>query len=278
MKHKYTTLYLIIAALTAIFFMRTLLAPIVNMPRSFEIYDTLTVVGSLFVLLKGYRGLQQGDWTIALILGIVIGVEMKFTSLFSPYPFFGIVKANTGQAILRGAFTTIASLGGLAIMRQGGPVSFPLADGDWRRTRRSVLLGLGVGLPLAVINVFALQATQGHSIDWQSPLAALADAIQPAIVEEVVYRYALWGLLWLVLRPSLSEQSAWISGLLAMLVHNYSHFDDLFLQSPLAALGMGAVLALFWGLPPLLLARRKGLESAIAFHWIQDAARFFAGF
>ncbi len=54
--------------------------------------------------------------------------------------------------------------------------------------------------------------------------------------------------------------------------------DDLFLQAPLVALGMGAVLALFWGLPPLILARRRGLESAIAFHWLQDAARFLAGF
>lgn len=63
-----------------------------------------------------------------------------------------------------------------------------------------------------------------------------------------------------------------------MLVHNYSHFDDLFIQSPWAALGMGAVLALVWGVPPLILARRRGLESAIAFHWIQDVARFLAGF
>ena len=69
-----------------------------------------------------------------------------------------------------------------------------------------------------------------------------------------------------------------LAGLLAMLAHNFSHFDDLFIQSPLMALGMGAVLALIWGVPPLLLARRHGLESAIAFHWIQDVARFLSGF
>jgi hypothetical protein len=63
-----------------------------------------------------------------------------------------------------------------------------------------------------------------------------------------------------------------------MFVHTYSHFDTLFVQAPLAALGMGFVLALLWGLPPFILARRRGLESAIAFHWIQDAARFFAGY
>jgi membrane protease YdiL (CAAX protease family) len=85
-------------------------------------------------------------------------------------------------------------------------------------------------------------------------------------------------LFWLVLRNTFPKQAICLAGLLAMLLHNYSHFDDLLIQSPLAALGMGAVLALIWGLPPLLLARRRGLESAIAFHWIQDVARFLAGF
>ncbi len=37
------------------------------------------------------------------------------------------------------------------------------------------------------------------------------------------------------------------------------------------ALGMGAVLA-------LLLARRRSLEAADAFHWLQDVARFLTGF
>jgi hypothetical protein len=143
---------------------------------------------------------------------------------------------------------------------------------------RGVWIGLAIGLPLAVFNVFALMFTQGQSITWQNPLSALLDALQPGIVEEVIYRFALWSLFWLVLRNSLPRQAAWLAGLLAMLAHNYAHFDDLFLQSPLAALGLGAALALIWGLPPLVLARRRGLESAVAFHWIQDVARFLAGF
>jgi hypothetical protein len=41
---------------------------------------------------------------------------------------------------------------------------------------------------------------------------------------------------------------------------------------------MGLVMVLLWGVPPTILALRRDLESAIAFHWIQDAARFLAGF
>jgi hypothetical protein len=228
--------------------------------------------------LKGYRDLRREDWVIALFLGLVIGVGMKFATLFSPYPFLGIVHSNVGQALIRGIFTITVTLGGLVMMRWGGPIQFHAVDGEWRKTGFGFLIGLAVGLPLAVLNLFALQFTQGQAIIWQNPFAAMLDALQPGIVEEVIYRFALWGLFWLVLRNEIPQQVDWVSGLLAMLVHNYSHFDDLFLQSPLIALGMGAVLALFWGLPPLILARRRGLESAIAFHWLQDTLRFLAGF
>ena len=278
MKSKYGTLILLIAAILTIFVTRALLAAKIAMPRTFEVFDTLTVAGAFFVLLKGYRVLRRGDWIAALVLGAVIGAGMMFATLFSPYPFFGIVRNNLGQAWVRGGFTFLATLGGLVIMRQNGPVQFHAANGDWRNTGRGILIGLAVGLPLAMLNVFALQFTQGHPVDWQNPIAALLDALQPAVVEEVIYRFALWGLLWLLLRNSLPKQSVLLAGLISMLVHNYSHFDDLFLQSPLAALGMGAALALFWGLPPLILAHRRGLESAIAFHWIQDVARFLTGF
>ena len=278
MKNKYTTLILLISAILAIFVTRTFLAAKINMPRIFELFDTLTVTAALFILLKGHRSLRRGDWITAFVLGAMVVVGMVFATLFSPYPFFGVVRGNVGQAWVRGGFTFLATLGGLVIMRQGGPVQFHVANGNWRNTGWGILVGLAVGLPLAILNVFALRFTQGQPIDWQNLLAALLDALQPGMVEEVIYRFALWGLFWLVLRKSLPEQSVWLAGLMSMMVHNYSHFDDLFLQSPLMALGMGAVLALFWGLPPLILARRRGLESAIAFHWLQDAARFLAGF
>jgi len=129
-----------------------------------------------------------------------------------------------------------------------------------------------------VLNVFALYLTSGQAIAWQSPLAAGLDAWQPAVVEEVVYRFALLSLFWLALRRSQPRHAAWLAALLALLAHTFMHFDDLFVQAPFAALGLGAVTALLWGLPLTILALRRDLESAIAFHWIQDAARFVAGF
>jgi hypothetical protein len=275
---RHTPLILISAAILLIFAGRTLLALTYNPPRLFDLFDTLTVLGSLLVLLRGFRHLRPADWIAAALLGLLVGASLPFTTLFSPYPFFDLVLGVSGQAVVRGSFTLLAALGGLVILRQGGPVPFHLAGGSWREARRAILTGLVVGLPLAVINVFALQFTAGQPIAWQSPMAALLDALQPAIVEEVVYRFALWGLLWLAMRKFDPKTAAPLAGLLATLVHAFAHFDALFVQAPLAALGMGLALTLIWGLPPFLLARRRGLESAIAFHWIQDVARFLAGF
>jgi len=271
-------LILLSAGILAIFVGRTLLVEGYKAPLLSDIFMGLVALGSLGVCVTGFRRLRPGDWLAAAALGALVGMGMRCATLFSPYPFFGFERDNTGQAFVRGALTVIAALGGLVVLRQGGPVPFPAASGDWRKSVRDVLFGLAVGLPLAALNVVALQLTQGRAIAWQNPLAALLDAVQPGVVEEVIYRFAAWGLLWLMLRRSLPQQAASVAGLLALLIHNYAHFDALLAEAPLVAVGMGLVMGVFWGLPPYFLARRRSLEAAIAFHWIQDAARFLAGF
>jgi hypothetical protein len=261
----------------ATFIVRTLLAANYAVPRFFDLFDSLTVACSILICLRGFRSLHLGDWIAALTLAVLVGVGMLFATLFTPYPFFDIVRDNAGQAIVRGLFTFAAALGGLVIMRWGGPVMFHAAKGEWQKSGHGILFGLVVGVPLAIVNVIALQLTGGQTIAWQNPVAALLDALQPGIVEEIIYRFALWGLLWLALRQSLPERSVALAGLLATLVHTFSHFDALFVQAPLAALGMGLAMSLLWGLPLFFLARRRGLEAAVAFHWVQDAARFAAG-
>ena len=275
---NYSVLIYLVAGILSVFVIRTGMAVICDPPRLGDLFTAAILGCSSVILLKGYRSLHTSDWVIAVSLGLVIGVSMFFATVFTPYPFLGVVRDNLSQAFTRGFSTMVAASGGLVIMRQGGPVHFSVANGDWHKFGKSLVLGLGVGFPLAVLNVFALQLTEGQIITWQNPLAAMVDALQPGIVEEVVYRFAFLGFLWLTLRNQMPKQAAWLSGLLALLVHNFMHFDDLFVEAPLVVLGMGIVMALLWGLPPTILALRRDLESAVAFHWIQDAARFLAGF
>lgn len=269
---------LLLAGILALFVGRTALAANGEPPRLNDLFTALTIIGSLALLLTGHRHLRPIDWLAGLGVGGVVGVTMAFATLFSPYPFFGIVRDAFGQALVRGICSAVALWSGLVVMRRGGPVQLRIAHREWGRVGKSVALGLAVGAPLAILNAFALRLTGGKAIEWQNPLAALLDALQPALVEEVIYRFALLGLFWLALRASQAERAGWLAGLLALLVHNFMHFDDLFLQAPLVALGMGLVMALLWGLPPTLLALRRDLESAIAFHWVQDVARFVVGF
>ncbi|HBY09321.1 MAG TPA: hypothetical protein DEH22_16650 [Chloroflexi bacterium] len=275
---RFKILIFLVAGILVIFAGYVLFADIYPLPRLFEIFDTIIVLGSLMFLLKNYQNLHRHDWIIGIMIGAIVGMGMCFATLFSPYPFFGMINSHLGQAFLRGFFTSLATLSGLAIMRQGGPVQFRAANGEWHQAGKSLLFGFLVGFPLAALNVFALQISEGQPIAWQNPLAALLDALQPAIVEEMIYRFAFLGLLWFVLRGPLPNQATWISGLLALLVHNFAHFSDLLLDAPLIALGMGTAMAVIWGLPLTILALRRDIDSAIAFHWVQDLVRFLAGF
>ncbi|HPH98268.1 MAG TPA: hypothetical protein PKW33_19675 [Anaerolineaceae bacterium] len=276
---RWLTLLALVAGCSLFFVLRTALAQRISLPRTFEWFETLTVLGSLAALALGFRRLTWRDGAVALAGGLLIGGQMPLATLFSPYPFFGAVNDPLLYGLVRGLYTMAALLGGLVILRSAGPVQVRLANGEWRKALKSLGFGLLVGVPLAVLNMFANQFTQGRPFDWQSPWAAALDALQPAVYEDVVFRLAFLGLLWWVLRPGwgASKAALW-AGLLATLVHGYAHMDDLFLSQPLAALGMGAVMALIWGAPMTLLATRRDLESSIAFHWIQDALRFWAGF
>ena len=127
---RYKTLLLLTGLLLVIFIGRTLLAAHYDVPRLFELFDSLTILASILVILKGFQQLSSKDWIIAVGLGCFIGLSMLFTTLYSPYPFFGIIKSTTGLAIFRGLFTTIATLCGLIIMRQAGPVSFLQSEAE----------------------------------------------------------------------------------------------------------------------------------------------------
>jgi hypothetical protein len=269
---------LLVILILVIFVLRTALTARVDLPRLDDLFTIITLAGSLTVVILNFQSLQRSDWLVALGLGAAVALGMSIATLFTPYPFLGIFRDKNVQAIIRGLSSAIAILGGIVIMRLGGPVQFLIVNHDWKKSTASFAFGLLVGAPLAILNVYALRLTQGQGFEWQNPFAAILDAWQPAIVEEINYRFAFLGLIWLTLRKPLPDQARWLAGFLALLVHNYSHFDDLFLQDPLLALGMGLVLAIGWGLPLTVLAFRRGIESAIAFHWIQDAARFLVGF
>jgi hypothetical protein len=153
-----------------------------------------------------------------------------------------------------------------------------MASGHGPAALKSLAFGALAGLPLAGLNAYAFSIMEGRPTAWEDlPGAALA-ALQPGIVEEVVYRLAFLGFLWLFLRPWWPEKAAPIAAAFSLLIHNYAHFDLLLVEQPLFALAYGAVVGLLFGLPMTWLALRRDLETAVGFHWVVDFLRFAAGF
>ncbi len=225
---KYGVLLFLVASILTIFIVRTALAARGNLPRFNDLFTAITLVGSLVVWIAGHRGLQRSDCLVAIVTGVVVGVTMAFATLFSPYPFFGIVGGSLGQAVVRGFSATVAMLGGLVIMRQGGPVQVRAAELRVAQGRDQSCSGIGY------------RSTTGR-------YEHLCPATDPGKIHRLAISScghkrcpAAWnrrrsdlpvcpfGLLWLALHKTIPQHAAWLAGLLALLVHTFMHFDDLF--------------------------------------------------
>jgi hypothetical protein len=136
---RYGALFLVLLGILIIFVGRTVLASAYAVPHLSDTLVTIAVIGSITVCVSGHGILHRRDWGISMALGVLVAVGMYHATLFTPYPIFGIGQSQPGHALLRGVFTMLATLGGLTIMRQGGPVRVTIADKAWRTTVGNVL-------------------------------------------------------------------------------------------------------------------------------------------
>jgi hypothetical protein len=96
LRNRHITLILLLAGIEAIFLGRALLSTNFTMPYTFHLFDAITVIAAIVVLLEGHPYLQGADWFITLVPGLVIDIGVLFATLFSPYPFFGVVRSHEG--------------------------------------------------------------------------------------------------------------------------------------------------------------------------------------
>jgi hypothetical protein len=273
---RWPILLAIAGVLATPFVVHAYFPPGAHLPSLFNVFNWLTLLGALVALTVGWRGLQRRDWAVALSVGALLGALVPGTRYL---PFW-----DTGQALstglTHGLALALVLLGGLSVMRRGGPIRLRLVGAALvvKPIARSLVSGVVAGLPLAILNVVAFTVMQGQAAAWRAPLAAAVHALQPALVEEAFYRLALLSFLWVVLQLAWPRHATLLAATLSLLVHNYSHFGPLLHERPLFALGYGALVGLFFGLPMTALAVRRDLESAIGCHWVVDWLRFAAGF
>jgi hypothetical protein len=264
----------IYAVVICVFVIRTILASSYAVPALFDIFNLGILVLSGGILIRWYLYLNRLDSLIAVGAGVIFGSFVNLTSFYPLLRFYDPILTSIGH----GASLTIILAAALILMRKDGPVHFELANNEFQRTQRGILLGLLLGIPFAILNAVAFSLMQGQPFALQDPLISALGALQPGFVEEVVYRFTFLSMVWYVLKDYNPKYAIPLAAALALIVHNYAHLSDLFVMQPLFAIVYGAIVCILFGLPPTLLALRKNLECAIAFHWMVDFVRFLAGF
>lgn len=146
------------------------------------------------------------------------------------------------------------------------------------RLAASVLLGCLFSLPLAVVNNLYFYLNAG-TVEFQNVFRSAFAALSPAIHEEVIFRYFVLAVVFHLLGPGAARGPALVAALaLAVVPHSLNHLPELFLENPSLGLVMLAATSLLFGLPMAWLQVRRNLETAVAFHWFIDFARFWFGY
>jgi hypothetical protein len=226
---------------------------------------TLTLVALAVVIMKR-QNLPVG----LLLSGFALGTISAFSHSLHDPDVWGSLKEGFG--------VLVCFSGGAAIFRNLRQHVVLTFQGSWLQIGRSLLIGMALAIPLAAFNNFYFYMNSG-SIQFTNWFYSAIEALSPAIHEEIIFRFFILALVYELLKEL--PPSRWITVaavVLAVVPHSLNHLPDLFLQNPVMALVLLAATSLLFGLPMAMLQIRRNLESAIAFHWFIDFARFLFGF
>lgn len=249
----------------------------------------LAIVGALATLVALYLIFGRPGALVAIgavAAAVTWRVRARLTGTDARFALaFGAIAAVAGLgaewlgtetvswAALQLPVTTLALLGGWGLFRASELSSLPVASALVVASvpgaaARAALLGAAIAVPWALVNVAAGAAARDTwvHLPWQALAAA-----QPAIAEEAWARVFLIAVLYMALRRVASPNAALLG---AILVAGYwfawLHVHEL----SLSALINMAVAGTLFSLPLTFLWLRRGLEAAIAFHFVMDATRF----
>ncbi|MGD8902747.1 MAG: hypothetical protein PVH95_06710 [Anaerolineae bacterium] len=205
-----------------------------------------------------------------LLIGLALGVLSGLShSLKDP---------SVWSNALEGGIVWIGFMGGVALFQDLEASRVVAFQPPVVRTGRSLLIGIAAGIPLAVINNLFFYLTTGP-VDFRGIFSSAFEALNPAISEEIIFRFFVLALCLNLLEGSHSPRLALTAAvILAVVPHSLNHLPDLFLENASMGLTMLVATSLLFGLPMALLQIKRNLETAIAFHWVIDFMRFLFGF
>lgn len=263
-----------IALVYAVLYVLNLMLPLASSPTfHYNNYTTriwswseFALAGAALVVLFMRRQVAVRAIVLAFVLALLSGASIYLRT-------HGIVDA--GQ---EGAVVFLTFLAGATLFQQTQSPTITAFQSTSANVIRSVLFGIFAAIPLAAINNLFFYLNS-ETIIFTDGLTSPLLALSPGISEEIIFRYFIIALCahWL---QSKSKHGLvfWAMICLAVVLHSLNHLPDLFLTNPAMAVFLLTATCLLFGLPMAVLQVKRNLETAIAFHWFIDFARFLFGY
>lgn len=234
--------------------------------RIWGVTEILIGIFSLFILISNIRNISYRSLIVACICAVLGGSANGFST------------SSAFDGILTGGIIFLSYLAGVSLLTQTRP-RFAISETQtFRSFLLTGLLGIAVSIPLAGVNLLYFMNTEGPAL-MENPLWSGFLAINPAVSEEIIFRFLLICLTLFLLREEKSDLIVFLSVLIfAVIPHSLNHLPDLLLENPSAAGVLFVASSLLFGLPMALFQLKKGLFSAITFHWSIDWIRFTFGY
>lgn len=258
------------------------------------LYTTLYVCNFRFPLTYGSYTYRIWTWSrIALTVTALVVLVIKWRLITLERSLIGVVLAIISASsrwysqmnapslldvALEGGSVWLCFMGAALLFKELEPTNVTAFQSPLKKVGLNILFGLVVAIPLAIVNNLYFYLTS-HSVQFQSVFHSAVKALSAGIGEEIVFRFFVLAICLTLLksssRPRLATATAVI---LAVVPHRLNHLPDLFLSNPSQGIVLFLAASLLFGLPMALLQIKKSLETAIAFHWFVDFARFIFGF
>jgi hypothetical protein len=243
--------------------------PLVDGNYTTRIWDwsrTALATGALAVLISNWRAI---DLKYALV-----GSSLAFLSAFSDF----LHDPSLGASMVEGAAVWLTFMGGVVLFKDLEISRVSAFQGPLRKIGGGLLFGIVVSVPLAVMNNLYFYMTSGAP-QFQNVFRSGFAALSPAISEESIFRFFVLAFCLAMLKSSEHQRLAVATAIfLAVVPHSLNHLPDLFLTNAPMGLLLLAVTSLLFGLPMALLQLKRNFETAVAFHWFIDFARFLFGY
>ena len=228
--------------------------------------QTALTLGACLTLIVHRRSIT----TRAVLLGLALAILSTLAHwLHNP---------NVSWSLQEGIAVWVCFLAGGILFKHQQTISVPAFQAPLTNIGESIVMGVLFAIPLTIVNNLYFYLNTG-TVLWQNIFSSAFTALSPAIHEEIVFRFFILAFCLYLLKGNISPRRATVIAVfLAVVPHSLNHLPDLFLENPIMGLFMLAATSLLFGLPKAILQIRKNLETAIAFHWFIDFARFFFGF